>query len=87
MVVNPIMVNNFAFLFGYMLVGQDSDSMTAPAKSPLLPGALALVGLVFFCFSQFWLCFLNAKPKAEEQLVPIFKVFGMTWREMEPTSS
>ena len=84
MVVNPIMVNNFAFLCGCMLVDQDSDSMMVPAKSPLLPGALALVGptrvllLVFFCFSQFWLCILNAKPKVEEQLVPFFKVFGMT---------
>ena len=29
---NPIMVNNFVFLFGCMPVGQASDSMMAPAK-------------------------------------------------------
>ena len=30
LVVNPITVGNFAFLFNYKLVGQTSDSMTVP---------------------------------------------------------
>ena len=30
LVVNPIMVGNFAFLFNCMQVGQTSDSMTVP---------------------------------------------------------
>ena len=30
LVVNPITVGNFAFLFNFTLVGQTSDSMTVP---------------------------------------------------------
>ena len=41
MVVNPIMVNNFAFLFGCMPVSQASDSMTASAKRLLSKSVVA----------------------------------------------
>ena len=61
MVVNPITVNNFAFLFDCTPAGRASDQDDYGLKifkCRLVPDAQALVGptgvqmLVFFCFSR-----------------------------------
>lgn len=47
LVVNPITVGSYAFLFNCKTVGRDSDSMTAPPKhffSGLLPDAMSFAG-------------------------------------------
>ena len=69
MVVNPITVNNFAFLFGCTSAGRTSDSITAPAKTRCFGSGRAhrspAVGFLFLHhFSYFLLssphrCFIS----------------------------